>query len=108
VAPDGVVWKRSIDVPLDNSGDRKILEVLAAASERKEKVDQKVCPEELSDVPEEAFPEEKVPEEDVPEVFEEEDLSSDEESDLVDEEGSSSDEEDVPTKRGRFIDDHAK
>jgi hypothetical protein len=102
-----LVWKRSIDLPLDNSRDRKILEVLTAASERKEKVDQKICPEELSDVPEEAFPEEKVPEEDVPEVFEEEDLSSDEGSDL-DEEESSSDEEGVATKRGRFIDDHAE
>ena len=71
-------------------------------------MDKKTCPVELSDVPEEAFPEEKVSKEGVQEVFEEEDLSSEEESDLVDEEEYSSDEEDVPTKRGRFIDDHAK
>ncbi len=103
-----MVWKRSIDVPLEHSRDRKTLEILAAASKGKEKVEKKICPEELSDVPEEAFPEEKGSKEDVREVFEEEDLSSDEESDLVDEDESSSDEEGVPSKRGRFIDDHAK
>lgn len=103
-----MVWKRSIDVPLEHSWDRKVSEVLTTTSKGKEKVDQKKCPVDLSDVPEEAFPEEKVSKEDVPEVFEEEDLSSDEESDMVDDDESSSDEEDVPTKRGRFIDDQAK
>lgn len=107
-SPDGTIWKRSIDVPVEHLRDRKIAEVFSTIEKGKEKVDQKICREELSDVPEEAFPEEKVSKEDVREVFEEEDLSSDEESDLEDDDESLSDEEEVPTKRGRFIDDHAK